>query len=58
MICKFCAAEMLRIILNNQECCAKRIDTKNEMLTVELIKYIQILLEEYRKASKSNVINS
>lgn len=50
MICKFCAAEMLRIILQNQECCAKRIDSKNEMLAMELIKYIQVLLEEYRKA--------
>lgn len=50
MICKFCAAEMLRIILQNQECCAKRIDAKNEMLAMELIKYIQVLLDEYRKA--------
>lgn len=44
-MCKFCIAEMLRIILQNQECCAKMTEHKNEMLTVELIKHLQILIE-------------
>lgn len=45
MICKFCAAEMLRIILQNQECCAKRIEAKNEILAMEFIRYLKTILE-------------
>lgn len=48
MVCKFCMAEMLRMILQNQECCAKKIDSKNEMLTVELFKYLQMIMERPR----------
>ena len=48
-MCKFCMAEMLRIILQNQECRSKITDAKNEMLAVELIKYLKLLLERIDK---------
>jgi hypothetical protein len=41
-------AEMLRLILKNQECCAKTTDAKNEMLAMELIKYLHVLTERIR----------
>ena len=44
MICRFCAAEMLRIILKSQEDCAKNIIAKNEMLTIELLKCLNTLI--------------
>lgn len=53
MVCKFCAAEMLRIILENQACCAKMTDTKNEMLVVELIKYLNSISERIEHVIRS-----
>lgn len=44
-MCKFCAAEMLRIILDNQAYCAKMTDAKSEMLAVEIIRCLNSLLE-------------
>ena len=41
MVCKFCAAEMLRIILDNQNCCARMTDAKNEMLVIEILKNLK-----------------
>ena len=43
MLCRFCAAEMLRIILENQNCCAKMTDSKAEILAVEIIKQFNSL---------------
>jgi hypothetical protein len=44
-MCKFCLAEMLRIILENQDRCARNTNVINEMLTMEMIKYLSLLLE-------------
>ena len=43
---KFCLAEMMRIILDNQACCAKMTDAKNEMLAVEIIKQLSSKVKE------------
>ncbi len=48
MICKFCAAEMLRLILQNQECCARRIEAKSEVLAIELIRHLQMIIERVK----------
>lgn len=45
MVCKFCAAEMLRIILDNQNCCAKMTDAKAEIIAVEIIKCLNDIFE-------------
>jgi|AMWB02.1.fsa_nt_gi hypothetical protein len=48
-MCKFCMAEMLRIILQNQKDCSKITDAKNEMLAMELIKYLTCLIDRSNK---------
>ena len=40
MPCKFCMAEMLRMILDNQKCQARALDAKIEMIAMELLRHI------------------
>jgi hypothetical protein len=52
-MCKFCIAEMLRIILEQQEHCRKSTDAKLDILAIEFLRCLNSL----NKKGSNNYVN-